>query len=581
MEKIFSLLKKRIDLPSITEVRLIVHHLKPKERIIFFLLLLLFIIGVSGLIWSLRDISSIEVPARGGTVHEGVVGIPRFINPLIAISDADRDISTLVYSGLLKSDGTGKLINNLADYYEISEDGLEYTFVLKKELEWHDGTKITSEDVAFTVRLAQTPSVKSLKRANWEGVDVAVVDEYTIKFYLKKQYAPFLENATLGILPKHIWGETMPDQLSLSEFNIKPIGSGPFTIKKISRNSSGIINSYTLDSFDKYALGEPNIKRIVLNFYNSEEDLINAYEDGDISALGSISPKNMPNLKKYKSVLNKINLPRIFGVFFNQNQNKALTNFEVRRALDLATNKEGIINDVLAGYGSVIYDPVPPKALGAMEDNEENIIYNPDEAIALLERTGWKLNEETGIREKKTKKETTILSLSLSTSVANDLADTVRLLKDMWEYIGAEVSIEIFEIGDFDKNVIRTRGYDALLFGEVVGYDPDPFAFWHSSQRNDPGLNIALYANITADKLLSDARKITDADMRAKKYIEFQKEVRNDIPAIFIYSPYYLYITPEYLRGINTTNIAVPSDRFTKVHEWYIDTKKVWKIFAD
>jgi len=582
VKKIYSLLKKRVDLPSVKEARLIIHLLKPGEKMVFFVLSVVFIIGFTGVLWEINNMSSIEVPARGGTIYEGVVGIPRFINPLIAISDADRDIAALVYSGLLKSDGSGNLINDLSDHYEISEDGLEYSFTLKEGLEWHDGSPITTDDVAYTIKLVQTPSVKSLKRGNWEGVDILVVDEKIIKFFLKKPYAPFLENATLGILPKHIWGETMPEQLGLSEFNIKPVGSGPYFVKKVSRNSSGIINSYSLYSFDKYALGEPNINKIVINFYNSENDLLRAYENGNINSMGSISPKNLLALEKYGGNLQLISLPRIFGVFFNQNQNKVLADIGVRRALNIATDRERIVNEVLEGRAAVIYDPIPPGTMGAPTGENLNIIeYNPQEASEILDNTGWKINEETGIREKKTKQKTEILSISLSTSIAEDLVRTAGLLKEMWEQIGINVEVRIFEIGDFDKDVLKARDYDALLFGEVVGYDPDPFAFWHSSQRNDPGLNIALYANITADKLISDARKIIDSEERIEKYLDFQKEVRSDFPAVFIYSPYYLYIIPDNLMGVDTKNIITPSERFVRAHKWYTDTKKVWKIFVN
>ena len=149
----------------------------------------------------------------------------------------------------------------------------------------------------------------------------------------------------------------------------------------------------------------------------------------------------------------------------------------------------------------------------------------------------------------------------------------------MWGKIGANVSVKVFEIGDLEQNAIRPRKYESLLFGEIMGRDPDPFAFWHSSQRNDPGLNVALYANIAADKLLEDARTTFDAEEREEKYIEFQNEVEKDIPAVFIYSPHFIYLVPDWAKGIEETSITVPSDRFSQVYNWHINTKRVWKAF--
>jgi len=152
----------------------------------------------------------------------------------------------------------------------------------------------------------------------------------------------------------------------------------------------------------------------------------------------------------------------------------------------------------------------------------------------------------------------------------------------MWEKIGAKVDVKIFETGDLTQNVIRPRKYDALLFGEIVGRDPDPFAFWHSSQRNDPGLNVALYTNIKADKLLEEARGAQDEAKRADKYKEFQEEVSKDIPAIFLFSPKFIYVIPKNLKGTDEMeSVTVPSERFSMIHKWYKSTDKVWKIFAN
>ena len=570
-------------MPSFTKIRFIIRTLKIKEKFAFAVFVLLFLTGIIGFSEIINNRIAVETPIDGGALYEGVVGFPRFINPLITVSEADRDLTELVYAGLLKSDGQGGLKPELAEKYEISEDNLTYTFFLKENLRWSDGQPITAQDVIFTVKLVQNPLIKSPKRANWEGVETEIINPFAVKFILKKPYAPFLENTTLEIIPDHLWNGLKPEQISLSQFNVEPIGAGPYRVKKISRNSSGIINSYTLESFENYALKKPYLKKIIFKFYNSEADLLAAYKNRIIDSIGAISSQKISAILGKESRLQTMTLSRVFGVFLNQNKNKILADAAIRKALKLAVDKRKIIEEALAGYGSVINHPIPPGILGFIkeENNNDNNDYDPEQAKILIEKSGWKLNKESGIMEKKIKKEITFLTLSLSTSMAPELIKTAELLKTMWKNIGVKTDVKIFEIGDFEKNIIRPRDYDALLFGEIVGFDPDPFAFWHSSQRNDPGLNIALYANITADNLLEKARSIANPAKRAEKYVSFQKEVQKDIPAIFLYTPHYLYILPERLKGINTSRITVPSDRFAQVNEWYIDTKKVWKFLTD
>ena len=158
-----------------------------------------------------------------------------------------------------------------------------------------------------------------------------------------------------------------------------------------------------------------------------------------------------------------------------------------------------------------------------------------------------------------------------------ELEKVMRVIKDQWEKIGVRVVINSYTLGELQQEHIRPRDYEALLFGQVVGIDPDPFSFWHSSQKKDPGLNLALYDNKTADKLLEEARQTLDSQARAEKYVLLQETISDDIPAIFLYSPTYLYPVSKNIKGISEGKIADPSWRFSDVTEWYIDTKRVWK----
>lgn len=581
-EKKISILFKRINLPSFAELKFVARKFSFKEKIIFLILFIAIIISALGILWTLNLKISIEVPKRGGSLTEGIIGTPNLINPLLSSSDADRDLSALIFSGLMRSDGKGGLAPNLAEKFNISEDGLSYTFFLKKDAVWQDGEKLTSKDIEFTIQTAKKPAIKSPVRANWEGVETEVIDDYTIRFWLKRPYAPFIENTTLGILPKHIWKDAEPEQFAFSEINRNPIGSGPYKVKSIEKNTLGIITSYKLEAFEHYTLGKPFVKTIKIRFYPNETSLISAYNSGEVNMISAISPQNIKSLNN-KGVISTLTLPRVFAVFFNQNHSQTLAQAEVRKALNYAVDKKNILDQILMGYGTILNYPIPPGSFGTITeiDQNNNRNFSLESAKEVLENNKWKLNKETNILELLKRGEPPLqLKFNLTTSDNPDLVNTAQILRQMWQEMGAKVEVKIFEKGDLDKN-IRSREYDALLFGEIVGRDPDPFAFWHSSQRNDPGLNIAMYANISVDKLLEEARTISNEEERKEKYMEFQEKISKDIPAVFLYSPYYIYVIPKNLKGIQTENITVPSERFANIHQWHLDTKYLWKIFAN
>ncbi|MBI2096041.1 MAG: hypothetical protein HYT43_00140 [Candidatus Taylorbacteria bacterium] len=546
------------------------------ERLIFCLIF----IGLSASVaWMLTTINAaflVEVPARGGTLTEGIIGTPRSINPLLAITDADKDLVALIYAGLLKATPSGELIPDMAESVSVSPDGREYTFFIRADAYFHDGTPVTADDVIFTVTRAQDPVTRSPKRANWDGITVEKIDDKTIRFALKEPYPPFLENATLGLLPRHLWRDVGPDEFAWSQWNIEPVGSGPYKLSKLKTNESRLPYLYILRSFRKYPLGEPKIQKIVFTFFGNERAGLEALRRREIGSIGSLSPRETLDLSA-NARLDRYPLPRVFGVFFNQNQAPVLSLREVRQALNTATDREIIVREVLRGFGSPIDSPVPL----SLPPNANAASTSAAAGRALLEKNGWSWNEEKQVMEKKSRKETYTLAFSISTSDAEELRGAAELLKDQWEKIGARIELKIFETGDLNQDVIRPRKYDSLLFGEIVGRELDLFAFWHSSQRNDPGLNIALYADAAADKLLEEARAASELTVRREKYQRFAEILTEDVPAVFLYSPDFIYVLPREVKGVGLGSITTAAERFLNVHEWYIETDKVWNIFVN
>ena len=560
-----------------------------KQRVVFFAFIWIFVISSFVALWNINKYFLIEVPSSGGSLTEGVIGAPRFINPVLAISDADRDLSKLVYSGLMRATKDGTLVPDMAKSYSVSKDGVLYTFILKDNLTFHDGKPVTADDIEFTIKKVQDPATKSPKRASWDGVEIQKINDKEIRFLLSKPYAPFLENTTIGILPKHIWENIEPEQLSFSQFNIDPVGSGPYKIKTIKRDGSGIPVYYDLAPFKHFSFGKPYIKNIRIKFYSNEEKLFNATVKKEIDSTYALDPKYAEKLGSKYNILTHP-MPRVFGLFFNQNQAEIFTDISVRKALNKAVDKKMIIEEVLYGYGNAISGPIPPGSLGyrlanknrdekQTPDNNASTTDKTKEAISILEKNGWKRNKEDGIMEKKNKKGTMRLKFSISTSNVPELKDVAEKLKSQWEAIGAQIEIKVFETSDLNQNVIRPRKYDSLLFGEIIGRGSDLFAFWHSSQRNDPGLNIASYANITVDKLLENIRSTRKEEDLEEKYEKLQEEIKNDIPAIFIYTPDFIYVIPKKIKGVELGSLSTPSDRFLNIYNWFIETDKVWKIF--
>lgn len=570
---------REFQLPKAHALQATINALSPFERVIFWILVAAFILSTFAVFTQLNRETTTQIPVRGGVVREGVIGAPRFINPLLALSDTDRDLSTLLYAGLTRPGPDGSLLPDVAERYSISEDGTEYHFILRDDARFHDGTPLTADDVVFTVETAQDSTIKSPRRADWDGVRVEKINDREVRFILNRPYAPFLENTAIGILPRHIWLNVSPQEFAFSNFNIQPIGSGPFELKKITYSSSGIPTMYELRSFRNYSLGQPFINKLIVHFYANEDDLLRAYVDGDILSLSAVSSVTLNEQLREDSELMQVAFPRIFAIFFNQNKNHLFADKSVRMALEALLDKERIVHEVLNGHGTVIDSPLPPGTVRGQHTRTYEQKTEQERRVKareILEDADWTFDEELNHWTDGEQ----ILTFSIATANTPELKRAAQIAATTWTEAGIPVKVNVFETGDLNQNVIRPRDYEALLFGEVVGRGLDLFAFWHSSQKDDPGLNIAIYTNTTVDDLLREARTISDRDTRDDLYLKFEEEVRDDAPAIFLYAPDFLYVVPTEVRGVNIGLVTTPSERFSQVHRWHTQTERVWHFFT-
>lgn len=562
-------LKRWRSIPALERVNAHVRSLSPGDRVLFYLLAgLVCIASLSGL-YALEQSLLVEVPAYGGTLVEGEIGSPRFINPLLAISDADRDLASLTYAGLMGTSGTGELVPVLAESYEASPDGKSYTFVLRENAKFSDGTPVAADDVVFTVQKAQDPALKSPRYADWSGVLVVAVDQRTVRFTLAKPYAPFLGLTTLGILPARLWRNLSDEEFPFSTLQANPVGAGPFKVASVSRGISGLIESVTLAENPHYVLGRPYLDRIRFNFYSRAEDLANALTKGDIESAHDVA---------YKGALTAP-YARVFGVFWNPSEKQVYARSEVRKALSLALDRRAVVDSVFGGYATAIMGPVPPG--GSVRQVPVPALQNPTVAAAgVLEAAGWTYDGSDRIW-KNTSIKQTLDGITLRTSNVPELKSVASAVKADWEKLGIPVTIELYEPGDLSQNIIRPRKYEALLYGMVIGRDQDLYAFWDSHERNDPGLNIALYANKTVDALLESARSSTDDAKRTNDLQKIEDIIAAEYPAAFIYAPDFTYAVPKDLSGVTLPQIIVSADRFATAASWYRSTDAVWPFFAN
>ncbi len=394
--------------PSCCQWKKLPKVLKKKERIALLIFLVLFFAAGIFLLSSFYLENTKIQPKFGGNYIEGAIGQPRFINPIYAsTNDADRDLVELIFSGLVKYDEEGKIIPDLAKNFEIKDEGKTYEFYLRDDVFWHDGEKLTSEDVIFTIKTIQNPDYKSPSRANWLGVEAEEISASEglsgVRLKLKIPYASFLENCTVKILPKHIWQDVPPENFPLTIYNLEPVGTGPFKFKSFRQDKLGYIKSYTLIANRRYFEEGPFLSEITFSYFKDEKEALKSLKNGEINGLSSVSAESSGEIKENSLNLHHLSLPRYFAVFLNSQKSKILQENEVRQALNYGTNRQDIVDKVLFGQGKIASSPILPDIFG-FEEPENLYEFNPEKAKEILEKAGFTDNDGDGFREKTVKK---------------------------------------------------------------------------------------------------------------------------------------------------------------------------------
>lgn len=582
--------KRRRGLPTLKQWGALPRLLTRRERLLALSCLLLFVLSASALgTWYVAT-HRLEIPAEGGEYVEALVGEPQFVNPLYSTaSDVDADLARLVYSGLLRFDPKEGLVNDLAEKMEISEDGKTYSVTVRDDATFHDGSSVRAKDVLFTITAIQDPAYRSPLEVSFRGVAVSQVDDRTVAFSLEKPFAPFLSTLTVGILPEGLWGGIPPRNAPLATRNLEPIGSGPYKFASFSKDKNGRILSYTLARYAAYYATPALIDTLTFKFYADGNDAQGALENRNVEGMAFVSSDQEEAVAKNRNVtLLRPSLPRVTTLSFNQEKAAALKKPEVRKAIALALNKQAILEDALSGRGAVVDSPILPDMVGYAPDVAWPT-FDPAASMALLEKAGFPKVDGSDVRtlpkdlyeaRKKAAGEaggstTNEFSLTLKTVQHPELIRTAERIATQLADIGIKVEVAAVPADELLADVIEPRDYEMLLTGTLLGLDPDPFPFWHSSQASGKGLNLANYGNRKADTLLEEARQSTDEATRAAKYEEFQSLLAEDLPAVFLYQSAYAYAVSSKIRNVDIPRVITPSDRFANVTSWYIKTKNV------
>jgi peptide/nickel transport system substrate-binding protein len=576
---VFQLSKSRI--PSPRQLKYITHFIKGRERVFLYACLG---IMVSGLIVlsSLFYRQYIElVPKNGGTYIEAAIGNPQYINPLYSsLNPIDADLDALIFSRLFSTNSKGEVTPDLVESYEISEDSKVYTLTLK-EAYWPNEQPITSDDIIFTFNLIQSPNYKSPLNQRFSQVTVSKIDDRILTFTINEPYGRFTNLLNFGILPSALWEGVSPEMMPLAELNLKPVGSGPYQLKSLIKNSTGTIRSYKLERNLNYYNQSPFLEEIIFKFYPSTEEMVAAINNGQVNGVAEL-PANFYETIIAKNSFNfqTIAKPQLTALFFNTKSKSNISLLPVRQALNIIDR-----NNIIIEANQRAYIPTQKIIPESYVNTESMPSLQPDEARELLEKNDWKLRtlSEADLEAAKTAKDAGSISqlgagewrmkgnqgIIISFVAPVSLKEIAEKIADSWKELGIKIDLKIQEDSALQSQTLANKDFDVLLYGQDMETG-DPYPFWTT---DGPG-NISGYSRSEVDTWLKEARLSHDPEVIADRYTKFQNAVISDLPVIPLFWNAYLYPQTKKLKGNSLTFINTPRDRFNEVYNWYLKVKR-------
>ncbi|MEK9154535.1 MAG: peptide ABC transporter substrate-binding protein [Patescibacteria group bacterium] len=537
-----------------------------KEIIVFVVLFLAFLVSASLLLAKFISVNTKILAVSGGKYAEGAVGQPAFVNPVLASTDVDRDLVELIFSDL----------ERMAENYKSDETGKIWRYRLKENLFWHDNRPITSDDIIFTIEAIKNPDSYSPLFISWQGVSVNRISEREIEFKLPGSYV-FFKDALRGLkpIPKHIFADIPAANFRLSNYNLEPIGSGPFKFAGFKKKSDGYIVSYDLAKNENYFGDKAYLDGFSFVFYTDESSLVKAFNMGIIDGLGNVSKESLGKIN-FPSKIFSFRMLKYYAIFLNPYAQQGLKDKNVKMALSLAIDKNKIIEKSFGRYAVPVAGPLVDGADGFSSLVYPEEIFSLEKSVQVFEASGWTLGEDN-IRQKQFGNELVRLDFNLVVPNNQFLVETANLIKEDWFKAGVKLNLSILPLSSINGDIIKNRDYQMILFGNIIGESPDLFSFWHSSERFYPGYNLALYENKSADNLIELIRKNFNDEKRYSDLASLQSLIIGDQPAFFLYSPNYVYVSKKKLGGLEEYAISLPSDRFKNAEKLFVKTARALK----
>lgn len=494
------------------------------------------------------------------TITIGITGEPVKLNPLYAGDSASGDINELVFDGLITFDKELNIEGELATDWNISEDGLTYTFDIKEGVLFHDGEELTADDIVFTYEIFIHDDYTG-PRAN-EFIfleEINAIDDYTVEFVLDDVDARFLSNLHYGILPKHLLDDTPVADIETDEFTRNPIGSGPF---KFDKWEDG--NNVQLTSFSDYYDGAPEIDRFIFLIVPDQNALMARFEAGEIDFM-DVPGSLVDNLNEWEEqgiAEKNTTLSLGFSYLGYNNDMEIFSDKETRQALTHALNREEMVEAILQGEGEVAHAPVSPLSWAYPED-VPTFDYDPDRARELLAEAGWEEGDD-GILERDGER----FSFQLMTNQGNEVREKlVEIIQAQFAEVGVEAIPELREWSSFIET--PDAEFEAFILGWGLPIDPDPTRYWHSRYTEDDlgGNNNVQYKREDLDELIEQNMQIVDQEERKELLREIYTEVIIDQPNTFLFYENDIIATSPRLKGFEQH----PQNKLYSAKDWYIE----------
>lgn len=500
----------------------------------------------------------VEEPlAYGDTIVVGSIGDASNLIPLLASDSTSHDIAGLVYNGLVRYNKNLQLEGDLAESWDISEDGLVITFHLRKGVKWHDGAEFTADDVMYTYKVTIDPKTPTAYSGDFLMVKKAeVVDKYTFRITYAKPFAPALASWGTSVLPKHL---LEGKDIAKSELARHPIGTGPYRFVEWKTGEKIVLTANP-----DYWEGRPYVDQCVYRIIPDQATMFLELKSGGVDYMG-LTPLQYARQTEFAEFKKKFNKYRYlsFGyTYLGYNlANPLFQDKRVRRAISYAIDKQELVDGVLLGLGKAATGPYKP-GTWVYNDKVERYDYNPQKAKALLAEAGWKDTNGDGIVDKDGKP----FEFTVMTNQGNESrAKTVEIIQKRLKEIGISMKPRVMEWAAF-LTMIDKKDFEAVLLGWTIGQDPDIYDIWHSSKTQPKELNFITYKNTEVDDLLVKARETFKQEERKKYYGRIQEVLADDAPYTFLYVPDTLPAVSARFRGIE----PAPAGIMHNFIKWYV-----------